>query len=650
LKKKLLLINPPPNANVGSQLHLENLGLGYIATAVRKDLGKTHNVYIWDCSIVDPLANHIKQLLTTINPDYVGFSLSTMNAQQGMNIASLIKKHAPNTKIILGGILASSLHATELSCFCPDAVIRGEGELLITQVIKIFDESNPSDKIELIEVSQDLPLDVDRLGWASRDMLPWQLRFHPQSSISASRGCRYRCSFCSIPQPNGKRKWRPRNIEDVVEEMVYINNKYSSTHFYFVDDNFLFNTAASFERAEYFAHLLLEKLPDIRFGFMCRSAAIDIHLFKILKKAGLSGVFLGIESFSQPVLDRYKKKETVEEHLLAISILNELGITINPGFIFFDPWTNIPEVNDTLNVMKRINFQSLQSLNSKLTCYIGSDIESCIIEQSDIPSTVGIKKYSLQNKKVQLLFNECCNLFYKILPKISDYITYQQYHYNIGYLLPYFLNTNRERFSLTYFDECQSEWKQGDNIIMQFLQDYANDTLQKSSDINLILENKVKPYWQRGNSIAERFFRFAKISLLNRISQENFSKAQLSSLAFTSPCSDLNIDVIFNNFSSIEENNRIVLAELMACYTGENTASHFETLLTDKADDVVMASINSALRIFYAPIVTIAQHYLERYGDDVSSELKMEIERLPSLFKLSYPEFILSCYRDVPDN
>ncbi|MHC1791342.1 B12-binding domain-containing radical SAM protein [Solidesulfovibrio sp.] len=291
-KKQLLLINPPANADVGKQLHLENLGLGYVAAAVRRDLGESHKAHIWDCSIVDPAGKCIQPLLQKLSPDYVGLSLSTMNADRGVQVAAQIKAFDPSIRIVVGGILPTSLATDELGLFHPDAIVRGEGEALVSPLLIALDAAAGTGGRDVLEVSQDVPLDVDALGWPSRDMLPWQLRLHPQASISASRGCPYRCSFCSIPQPGGKKGWRARNIEDVVAEMAFIHKRHHCAHFYFVDDNFVLPTASSRQRAERFAHLVLEQLPDIRFGFMCRSAAIAPQLFKLLKKAGLAGIFL----------------------------------------------------------------------------------------------------------------------------------------------------------------------------------------------------------------------------------------------------------------------------------------------------------------------------------------------------------------------
>lgn len=640
-KKRLLLINPPSNHNSGTQLHLENLGLAYLAASVRKHLGDSHDVYLWDCALVDPKLLHIQQLLDSTRPDYVGLSLTAMNADQGKTLARTVKEYNPGTKVLIGGILASSLPAEELSCFRPDAIIRGEGERTLPDILGVLDaQTCPS----LLEVSQMQALDVDSLSWPARDMLPWQLLLHPQASMSASRGCPFHCNFCSIPQPGGTRKWRPRDIEDVVEEMAYINRDFDACHFYFVDDNFLLQTAAAFERAERFAELVMKKLPPVRFGFMCRSAAVDETLFKTLKRAGLSGVFLGIESFSQAVLDRYEKQETVKEHLQAMSTLNRLGITTNPGFIFFDPWTNTREINDNLSVMTSFSIPSLQSVNSKLTCYRGSKIEKrippCVQKQEE---QTGIKQYDFQHLEAHELFKHCCSLFYQTLPAFHDYAIYQRHNYCVAYIQPYLLNTGRESLFLSYYDTCQSHWKKGDDVILELLQNFVNGRAQDMRTVKEVVAARAVPHWREGNTMAERYFRLARIVLLRQVAEAEPGQAKLASFAFTSPFSGLGIDTLFREAAENRTISPLVLAHILPFYTGDNAAEYFSRLMRCDDEAVAVATIRSALLCFYAPILDAAQEHLSRRSEPIGEAFSGILRRAKTLFGLNYPWYILSC-------
>ncbi len=639
-KKRLLLINPPSNLNSGTQLHFENLGLAYLAASVRKHLGYSHDVHLWDCALVDPKLLHIRELLDSTRPDYVGLSLTAMNADQGKALAQIVKEHNPKTKVLIGGILASSLPAEELSCFRPEAIIRGEGERILPDILGLLG-AQPCPP--LIELSQTQTLDVDSLSWAARDMLPWQLRLHPQASISASRGCPFHCSFCSIPQSGGTRRWRPRDIEDVVEEMAYINRDFDVCHFYFVDDNFLLQTPAAFERAERFAELVMKKLPPVRFGFMCRSAAVDETLFKTLKRAGLSGVFLGIESFSQAVLDRYEKHETVNEHLQAMSTLSRLGITTNPGFIFFDPWTNASEINENLSVMTSFSIPSLQSVNSKLTCYRGTKIEkripTCVQKEQE---RTGIKQYAFQHVEALELFEHCCTLFYQTLPAIKDYALYQRHNYCVAYIQPYLLNTGRESLFLSYYDTCQSHWKKGDDVILELLQNFVNGRAQDMGTLEEMVAARAVPHWREGNTLAERYFRLARIVLLRQMAEADPGQAQLASFAFTSPFSGLGIDTLFKEVEENQDISPLVLAKILPLYRGENAAEYFSGLMQCNDEAVAVATIRSALLCFYAPILDAAQEYLSRRSDPAGEAFSGMLQRAKTLFGLNYPWYILS--------
>ncbi|UJX42953.1 B12-binding domain-containing radical SAM protein [Desulfovibrio sp. JY] len=638
-KKRLLLLNPPPNADVGAHLNLENLGLGYIAASIKRNLAKTHEAYIWDCSIVDPGMQHIETLLQDIRPDYIGFSLTSMNALPGMALADAIKRHRPESKIILGGILATSLTAEELADYHPDAIVRGEGEALIVDVLRQFDATGD---MPLLEVAQKTALDVDALGWPSREMLPWQLQRHPQASISGSRGCPFHCSFCSIPRAGKINTWRPRDIEDVVEEILFLNKRYGVYHFYFVDDNFVITSAASYNRAARFAELILKKAPPIRFGFMCRSAAIEKNLFHLLKKAGLAGVFLGIESFSQPVLDRYKKRETVGEHLQAIETLNNLGITVNPGFIFFDQWTTKAEVDETIAVMQEIDFPALQSMNSKLTCYRGTLIEKNITPSDQKSRKPGIIPYEFKEKTTCALFETCCNLFYKQLPSIKAYCDYQILYYSLGYIFPYYLNTGHEDFFTKLYTKCTSFWKSGDFFILQAIRDNPSGT-QNGSFLEAVKQH-CTPYWEKGNEIAKSTLEYSTLYFIKQLATDSSQNAHIASLFFTLPRNKAHIEKLFNFYTSCPKQNHTILARLLAyCNTNNND---LQIITHDDNPDTILELLNSAVLTNNATMLQAIDKHLSSKISNGPCVTKA-VNKAKHLFSLDYPEYIMEYGRSL---
>ncbi len=640
IRKKVLLVNPPPNPETGPQLHLESLGLGYVAASVRRELGKTHDVTLWDCSLVDKSMVHVPEVLDVVAPDVVGLSLSAMNAGQGVVLAAQIRKRLPRAQILIGGILASSLPADELACFSPDAIIRGEGETLVPRALGMLEDVAPGEVLELV---QEQALDVDALAWPARDMLPWQLKMHAQASVAASRGCPYRCSFCSIPKAGPIRKWRPRDIDDVVDEMAFLYKTYNIAHFYFVDDNFILNSKPSFLRAERFAQLVRNKLPWIRFGFMCRSSAIDKRLLKILKSAGLAGVFLGIESFSQAVLDRYNKKETVEEHIRAIAVLNELGITINPGFICFDPWTTASEMQQTIRVMKNIDFPSLQSINSKLTCYRGTAIAQQLKELEKPAAGLGIRGYAVKEEQTLDIMKQCCDIFQDQLLSDADYVEYQHCQYVLGSLQPFFLNTPQESLFFWHYAQSKELWTAGDMAVLQWIDDYSRGAIPPRATVGGVLEAQSRQRWRKGNVCAKRLFALAQPHLVRAVAAGSAEEARLAVLAFNVPGGHLDMTGLLDQPGASGGSNDVVVAQALGyAWDAGFLSGYLGRLARDKNVEALVALIESACLTFNFAVIEAVERCLEETAGATAVSVAASLRHARRLFCSSYPEFILS--------
>lgn len=640
IRKKVLLFNPPPNPDIGPQLHLESLGLGYVAASVRRELGRTHAVTLWDCSLVDKAMAHVPEVLDAVAPDYVGLSLSAMNAGQGVALAAQVRKRHPRAKIIIGGILASSLSAEELACFSPHAIIRGEGELLVPRALGLLEDAAAGEVLELV---QEQALDVDALAWPARDMLPWQLKMHAQASVAASRGCPYRCSFCSIPKAGPIRKWRPRDIDDVVDEMCFLYKTYNIAHFYFVDDNFILNSKPSFLRAERFAKLVRDKLPCIRFGFMCRSSAIDKRLLKILKSAGLAGVFLGIESFSQAVLDRYNKKETVEEHIRAIAVLNALGITINPGFIFFDPWTSASEMRQTISVMKDIDFPSLQSINSKLTCYRGTAIEQQLEELEKPETRLGIRGYAVKEAQTAIIMEQCCDIFQNQLLSDPDYVEYQHCQYVLGSLQPFFLNTPQESLFLLHYAQCKTLWKAGDMAVLQRIDDYLRSVSAPGASAGAVLDAHSRESWRKGNACAKLFFALAQPHLVRAVAAGSAEEARLAVLAFSVPGGHLDMAGLLDQPGANGGSNDVIIAQALGyAWDAGSMGGYLRRLVRNNDVKALVALVESACLTFNFAVIEAVERCLEETGSPAAESVAASLGQARQLFRSSYPEFIVA--------
>lgn len=185
------------------------------------------------------------------------------------------------TKIIVGGSQASAFQ----QIFKGDYVIDGEAENKLPQL-----------------------LDQIRRGGIQKKPYNWQItscnfKWHDTDFIvnkeplplETSRGCIFRCRFCSFSNIGKKVGTFERPLECIRQELIDNYDKYRTTHYWFADDTFNDND----ERVNQFCEMV-ESLP-FRISFMGYMRLDLAHRFqkttKRLFDAGLVGCSIGIESF-----------------------------------------------------------------------------------------------------------------------------------------------------------------------------------------------------------------------------------------------------------------------------------------------------------------------------------------------------------------
>ncbi len=248
-----------------------------------------------------------------------------------------------------------------------DYVFLGEAEETLREILHIIDEREQDawwERIHSVDgvaykVGDRIIKTAKRRCRSSMDDLPYpkyeyltRRDIYRLCVMETSRSCHGKCNFCEgylFRNFVERSECRAKSPRRVIEEIKYVIDTYSCRVFSFSDDNFLMDGNIGKQRAVEIANLLDENKIKIRFTIECRADDIDYETFRCLKRAGLIKVFVGIESGSQAVLDRYNKGTTVEDNHKAIQILNELGIQCHPGHILFDPKTTDKELWDTVN-------------------------------------------------------------------------------------------------------------------------------------------------------------------------------------------------------------------------------------------------------------------------------------------------------------
>jgi anaerobic magnesium-protoporphyrin IX monomethyl ester cyclase len=376
---KICLISPPYNSAVKSVVGVSSppLGLAYIASVLRQ----SHEVKIIDSNILNYTIGDVEEELRSFNPDVVGITSVTPSIYEAYKVAETAKKVREDCKVVLGGPHATFMpRQTMEECEYIDIIVRGEGEETTSELIENIEKGAPLNEVKGItfreknEIIDTEPRpfikNIDDIPFPSRDLLPMQLyKFNgvKYTTMLTSRGCPFKCSFCSSSRLFGG-YWRGRSPENVLEEMKIVYEEYGIRNIEFMDDTFTLNQ----ERAEKICDEIIKQGWDISWGASSRVDTLSKKLVEKMKKAGCWIIFLGIESGSQKILDAIGKRITLEQVKKAVKILKDAGIQVLGSFIIGFVQDTKETIKETIKFAKSLNLNYAEF--SILTPYPGTPI------------------------------------------------------------------------------------------------------------------------------------------------------------------------------------------------------------------------------------------------------------------------------------
>ncbi|MGI6046337.1 MAG: B12-binding domain-containing radical SAM protein [Eggerthellaceae bacterium] len=199
-----------------------------------------------------------------------------------------------HARVLIGGPHASTLPEEALQH--ADQVMVGEGETTILDIV----EGRLTDPI----VRAKPVCDLDTLPFPDYSILKTPCKC---ANIMTSRGCPYRCSFCTTSRMFAP--YRKRSVENVIEE-IRMCHDLGFEYMNFEDDNF----TADKERAKEICRRMIDESLQFKetFFFGRTDMADDPELLELLSKAHLTRVLIGIESLNQNALDSIQKHASVE--------------------------------------------------------------------------------------------------------------------------------------------------------------------------------------------------------------------------------------------------------------------------------------------------------------------------------------------------
>ena len=168
---------------------------------------------------------------------------------------------------------------------------------------------------------------------------------YPAGYVEASRGCLHTCRHCPVvPVYNGRFFVVP--VENVLADIAQ-QVEQGARHITFGDPDFLNGPG----HARKVAQALHSAFPQLSFDFTAKVEHLlkHRHLLPELAENGASFVVSAFESTSDRVLARLQKGHTRQQMEEATSVVNEAGLSIQPTWMPFTPWTSLDDYLDMLS-------------------------------------------------------------------------------------------------------------------------------------------------------------------------------------------------------------------------------------------------------------------------------------------------------------
>lgn len=315
------LINPPeqkrvwcgiPKTAASGVYCFPPLGLMYLQASIEKFTP-------FRADIFDPTTDNldypeVERRLRKVELDVVCIGAYTHALPDVQMMINLTRKYNPRARIILGGPHCSMFPEYAISMKGVDAIVVGDGEDTMVEVVSKLNAGKTLEGIEGIwfkeggQVIKNMPREVvknlSHYPWPDRTRIDWKKYYVPGSVATysttavTSRGCPHSCPFCLAD----KGTYRMREFDDIIDEMEHCDSL-GLGEIQFVDDMFSPNSTW----AEDFSRAILKRGVKMKWGFKTTIAGTTREMIRAVAEAGCRKIHFGVETANNEGLEGYKK-------------------------------------------------------------------------------------------------------------------------------------------------------------------------------------------------------------------------------------------------------------------------------------------------------------------------------------------------------
>ncbi|MBI2844574.1 MAG: B12-binding domain-containing radical SAM protein [Armatimonadetes bacterium] len=398
---RVLLLGMPDVASCFDRvMRMPNLGIVSIAANLTGADVRVLDLVLHPKAVRRVVSEHLERL----KPDVVGLSAMTFQYDTAKEVASVVRQVRPGAATVLGGYHATL--ATDLIAADPDAevfdfLVRGEGEVAMNLLVEALAGRRDLSDVPGLSYRRDgrfvhnpqaALLDLSRLNIPLRSArLSYGFTYFgkPFDAVETSRGCPKQCNFCSVRQLYG-RSYRFYPVERVLADISDARER-GARGIFFVDDNINLKpghlrelcgaiTEAGLDNLEYITQ------ADVA-GFLN-----EPELPGLMRTAGFSGVFLGIESVAAENWKFLGKRNSPEGTRKVIRSLRKNGIGVAGGFIIGNPEDDASAIRDAFRTARMLPVD--HAIMWCLTPYPGTEAREMMLAEGLVENPSEFRRYN----------------------------------------------------------------------------------------------------------------------------------------------------------------------------------------------------------------------------------------------------------------
>ena len=327
----------------------------------------------WQQRLVEECRGSLMLGISCMTGPQIHFALEAARAVRGAGLT---------LPIIWGGYHPSILPDQTSRNQYVDAVVRGQGEVTLSEIANLLDQGEDFSGVDGItftrggETVTNPARPVADINSFPR--LPYEKLDNPRQYLNnmhvgtrvinyvSSQGCPARCQFCAEPLVYG-RAWRAYTPERVLSDLEWLESFLGVNGIMYFDSTYFVKE----KRAREISQGMIER--GMKFGWAANARAPQLgkfaaDTFDILKQSGLWAFLVGAESGSESQLTTMQKDIEPEDILEAARVASRHGIKISYSFIVGFPGETEQEMEETWDVMEQVS-KIVGEYNSQLHFY-----------------------------------------------------------------------------------------------------------------------------------------------------------------------------------------------------------------------------------------------------------------------------------------